>query len=50
MKEIDSLRFSVVVAGKVVEANDMESLEDEGEVIIWKYIHNPGMQLFKKDI
>ena len=31
-KEIDRLRFSVVAAGKVVEANNIESLDDEEDV------------------
>ena len=31
-KEIDKLRFSVVAAGKVVEAKDIESSDDEGDV------------------
>ena len=40
----------MVVAGKVVQANDMESSDDEGDVINWMYIHNLGMQLFNTGI
>ena len=42
-KEIDKLRFSVVAASKVVEANDIESSDDEGDVIHWIYVHESGI-------
>ena len=42
-KEIDKLRFSLVAAGKVVEANNIESSDDEGDVIHWIYFHDSGI-------